>query len=299
VVISVPSGRTVPTQEGGGSSKTNDCWILHDRARRYYWRGTGTLSIKAFFGGRAHYQVGCGHHAVDESSYLVLNEGQTYAISIESRQPVESFCLFFAPGFAAEVQRSLSVKEERLLDEPKAGTATPIRFFEKNYAHDRLLSPALLRLRDRCATQEKGRLLEELHEIAERLLKVHRAAGREADRFQNVRRATREELYRRVCRARDYASALFAEPVTLADLAHAACLSPNHLLRSFRQVFGETPHQFLTRRRLEEARRLLARADARVTDVCQAVGFDSHGSFSALFRRRFGLSPLEYRQSRK
>jgi hypothetical protein len=49
-----------------------------------------------------------GHHAVDESSYLVLNHGQTYSINIESRQPVESFCLFFAEGFAEDVQRTLS-----------------------------------------------------------------------------------------------------------------------------------------------------------------------------------------------
>ena len=93
--------------------------------------------------------------------------------------------------------------------------------------------------------------------------------------------------------------ALFAEPVTLREMAGAACMSPNHLLRTFRQAFGETPHQFLTTRRLEEARRLLADRELPVTEICLAVGFESLGSFSTLFRKRFGVSPSEYRRAKK
>src|SRR6185436_3318898 len=111
--------------------------------------------------------------------------------------------------------------------------------------------------------------------------------------------ATRHELYRRVSLARDYLHALFADPITLADAAAVACLSQNHLLRSFRQLYGETPHQFLTRRRLAEAKRLLARTQTPVTQVCLNVGFESLGSFSTLFRKRFGLSPAEFRRENR
>jgi len=237
---------------------------------------------------------------VDQFSYLVLNDGQSYEIDIDSQQPVESFCLFFAPGLAKEVQQSLSVKSERLLDRSASDNAAPpIRFFEKNYSHDQVLSPALFRLRNSYAKQERGWLVEQLHGIVERLLKVHELVSRETERLDNVRPATREELYRRACRARDYASAMFAEPVTLSEFARVACLSPNHLLRTFRQIFQETPHQFLITRRLEEAKRLLLRDDLSVTEVCLAVGFESLGSFSTLFRKRFGISPSEYRDTKK
>jgi AraC family transcriptional regulator len=276
-----------------------NCWILHERGRQYYWKGKGQLSIKTFSGGRAQYQVGSGHHAVDESSYLVLNEGQTYSINLESRQPVESFCVFFAAGFVEEVQRSLSSRPERLLDDPFVGESPPIHFFEKNYSHDRVLSPALMRLRRGYAREEGRRLMEALHDIAERLLKVHELACEETKCLRNVRVATREELYRRVCRGRDYAAALFAEPVTLPEMARVACLSPNHFLRTFREAFGETPHQFLRARRLAEARRLLAQSEMPVTEVCLAVGFESLGSFSTLFAKRFGVSPVEYRRRKK
>src|SRR5256714_8090028 len=252
-----------------------DCWILHATARQHHWNGAGWLSIKTFTGGRAHYAVGRGHHLVDETSYLVLNQDQTYTINIDSRTPVESFCIFLAPGFAEEVQRSLSLKPERLLDQPQPGVRAPVHFFEKNYSHDRVLSPALFRLQKEYKTHDRHWLSEQLHGILERLLRVHQIERKQTLRLDAIRVATREELYRRVCRARDYASALFAEPITLADLARAACLSPNHILRSFRQVFGQTPHQYVVARRLQEAQRLLARGNVPVTDVCLEVGFES------------------------
>ena len=92
---------------------------------------------------------------------------------------------------------------------------------------------------------------------------------------------------------------MFAEPITLAHVAAVACLSQNHLLRTFRQVYGETPHQFLIRLRLAEAKRLLAHTEMPVTEVCLAIGFESLGSFSTLFRTRFGVSPAEYRRANK
>jgi AraC-like DNA-binding protein len=88
---------------------------------------------------------------------------------------------------------------------------------------------------------------------------------------------------------------MFERRVTLEDLARVSCLSPNHLLRTFRQAFGQTPHQFLVERRLEEAKRLLRDRDVPVTEICMKVGFESLGSFSALFRKRFGASPSEWR----
>jgi AraC-like DNA-binding protein len=223
----------------------------------------------------------------------VLNEGQAYAIDIESREPIESFCVFFAPGFVEEVRRALSSEPVHLLDQPESTDPVPVRFFEKNYPHDDVLSPALRRLRAGCGRRDAGWMEEQLHDMVERLLRVHRLAWRETARLKGARPSTREELYRRVCRGRDYADAMFAEPVTLADMARAACLSPNHFLRTFRRAFGQTPHQFLRERRLREAKLLLARGDRSVTDVCLAVGFESLGSFSTLFHSRFGMAPSE------
>jgi AraC-like DNA-binding protein len=225
---------------------------------------------------------------------LLLNHGQHYSIQIEANTAVESFCLFFAPGLAETVRHTLTMPDQHLLDAPT--TDNPITFFEKTYPHDDILTPFLERLRITYATSGTGRLEENFHELMARLLQVHFNIYREIEMLPAARPTTREELYRRVHCARDYIAALYHKPITLDDIAAVACLSPNHLLRSFKHIFGSTPHQFITALRLEEAQRLLRNTEISVTEVCFAVGFESLGTFSWLFRRRFGVSPRQYRQ---
>jgi AraC-like DNA-binding protein len=291
-----------PDNETTSEAIGNTSFILHEKGyRRYHAEGTGSLSIKSFYNGQALYEVGRGRFAVDENSYLILNHGQPYSITIDSASPMESFCIFFASGFAEEVDRSLSTPTGRLLDEPLAFSIASINFFEKTYPHDSILSPPLRQLRALLAQRkdEPGWIQEQLHKIMQRLLRIHRQICKEVEALDAVRASTREELYRRLHRAKDYAHAMFDQPVTLDDMAQIACLSPNHFLRTFRQIFRQSPHQYLTALRLERAKKLLAGTALSVTEVCFAVGFASLGSFSWLFRRRFGISPEAYRQRKK
>ena len=99
----------------------------------------------------------------------------------------------------------------------------------------------------------------------------------------------------RLCRARDLLADL-AEPRSIVEVAGEIRISPFHFIRQFEAVFGETPHQFRTRARLDAARQLLARGQHSVTDVCLEVGFSSLGSFSTLFTRRLGESPIAYQR---
>lgn len=104
-------------------------------------------------------------------------------------------------------------------------------------------------------------------------------------------------LFRRLCRSRDFLAAGLDQPLRLADAAREACLSPFHYHRLFTHTFGETPHEFLTKRRMERAKYLLARDQAPVTEVCFAAGYESLGSFSTLFRTMVGYSPSVYRRA--
>ncbi len=85
----------------------------------------------------------------------------------------------------------------------------------------------------------------------------------------------------------------YRRPVSLPDISAQANLSPYHFLRVYKLTFGETPHEFLTRLRIERAKTLLARGSHNVTEACFEVGFSSLGSFSALFNHRVG--PLPFR----
>ena len=79
-------------------------------------------------------------------------------------------------------------------------------------------------------------------------------------------------------RVRDAIDRDFAEELDLETLAALAHVSPDHLVRTFRSVFGETPHRYLQRRRVERAMFLLRTTDLPVTDVCLQVGYTSLGA---------------------
>jgi AraC-like DNA-binding protein len=106
-----------------------------------------------------------------------------------------------------------------------------------------------------------------------------------------------EEQNRRLLRARDAMDRAYAEPLDIAALARMACVSEAHFIRTFRATFGETPHRYLQRRRVERSMWLLRESDRSVTDICLDVGFTSLGTFSRTFREIVGVSPAAYRRS--
>src|SRR3982751_2657332 len=106
-----------------------------------------------------------------------------------------------------------------------------------------------------------------------------------------------EDLNRRLLRARDAMDRAYAEPLDVPAVAAVAHVSPAPFSRSFRAVFGETPHRYLQRRRVERSMFLLRETDRSVTDICLDVGFTSLGTFSRTFREIVGESPTDYRNS--
>ena len=87
----------------------------------------------------------------------------------------------------------------------------------------------------------------------------------------------------------------YAEPLDVRAVAAVAHISEAHFSRSFRAVFGETPHRYLQRRRVERSMFLLRETDRSVTDICFDVGFTSRGTFSRTFREVVGETPSDYR----
>src|SRR4051812_45301612 len=104
-----------------------------------------------------------------------------------------------------------------------------------------------------------------------------------------------EDFNRRLLRARDSMDRSYAEPLDVRAVAAVAFVSEAHFIRSFRAVFGETPHRYLQRRRVERSMFLLRETDRSVTDICFDVGFSSLGTFSRTFRQIVGESPSGYR----
>jgi AraC family transcriptional regulator len=277
----------------------------------------GPLSVKTVVRGSALWSTSEADRIVDESSYLVLNSGQTYSITIDSHETVETFCLFFRRGITEDVCRIEGSDPTSLLDnlDDTAGEAilrsnsvanagsyssqagACLEFFETLHTHDSDVSPVIrriyARLKDKTASD--AWLEDQFLGVAAALSSVHAQADKRASRIPAKKHSTRVELYRRLLRGRDYMDSFSGGQVHLDKVAHQACLSPYHFHRLFHQVFRETPNQYLQRKRLATAKRLLERGEQSITNICLEVGFESITSFSGLFRRNFGCSPREYR----
>ena len=105
-----------------------------------------------------------------------------------------------------------------------------------------------------------------------------------------------EQRNRDLLRARDAMDRAYAEPLDISSLARIAHVAEAHFIRTFRATFGETPHRYLQRRRVERSMFLLRETDRSVTHICLDVGFNSLGTFSRTFREIVGESPAAYRR---
>src|SRR5436309_14358793 len=92
------------------------------------------------------------------------------------------------------------------------------------------------------------------------------------------------ELYRRIVQAKLFIDSNFAEPIDADEIADEACYSKFHFIRTFKSIYGRTPHQYLTHVRIERAKQMLEQG-VYVTEACFDVGFDSLGSFNVLIKR--------------
>jgi AraC family transcriptional regulator len=283
----------VPTRELGTRNA-----ILWGKARSYQVENfAGPLSVKFVIRGSAVWETENARWMLGPGSYLILNHGRTYSISIDAAEPVETFCLFFRRGFIEDVLHATITGDDHLLDEPETPPFTT-NFFERVQPPDRVTT-LLRRMHSNASSSPVSRESQEgaFLAVAQAILRAQHSITREAAKIPAAKSATREELLRRVSRGRDYLESFLSDPIRLEDMARAACLSPYHFHRLFRQIFGEGPHHYLVRRRLERAKEMLRGSDVPVTQVCLDTGFESLGSFSTLFRQRYGMPPSQWRSA--
>jgi len=270
--------------------------LLSATARRHFTAPfPGPLSVKTVVRGEGRWKTTEGDFLVNPSNLLILNQHQEYSLTIDSPQPVETFCLFFRPGFIQDAAYAARTSSGNLLDEPLL--SAPFAFAERTLPAVSDLGQRLRLLHDALPANPEPLWLEaQLFNLASSLVDLTLDARRRAAALPAARPSTREELFRRVGRARAFMAAHFQDDsISVEQAARAACLSPYHFQRVFHRAFGITPHRYIVDLRLARALHLLRTTHLPVIDVCADVGFTSLGSFSTLFRARFGITPARAR----
>ena len=250
-------------------------WILCGWAHRAeYARLRQTLSFKMVTGGTERFFVDGRRITVTENTWLVLNEGREYSSVIESPRRAFAFALFLRPGFAGEVAHAAPQSLAAALDEGSGVVTAPVEFSENLRVHDHRVSPVLRYICHyvRAGERDEAWFEEQYLFLVARLLAEERSRPRLAERLNQARPSTRQELERRVGWAVDYMLANMQRDLVLGDLAAAARLSMYHFAHVFQQAHGLTPMTYLRRARLERALALLESRECSVTEVAAKVG---------------------------
>lgn len=267
----------------------------------YYPTHWGPLSIKCAFGGKEYYQKERCKYAVSEGNFLLLNEGTEYSSYIEPGQNVESLTINFNINYQSEVARVILTGNDKLVDDPFIIGNRGVVVEEKLFSYNTAISQLIYKIKGLTENfhTNTGSINETLYFLLEAMLLSNAELYNEINDIRAAKPSTRKEMYRRLNGVKDYIDSCFNEDITLDDLSKIALMSPFHLLRQFKKNYHITPHQYLINRRLDRAKNSVVYSDASLTDICFMIGFRDISSFSKLFKRRFGLSPQQYRSSIK
>lgn len=280
----------------------------------------GALSIFMNLKGTSNCTVENRRVAIPEPYFFVTNQQQYYTLEIEADQTVETFNIHFADKLVEQVYESLLLPTDFLLKNPDGIPTPKILFYNQLHRKEAKLMQLIYEIyhsqyyqtnslslsqqftADKAiapvaeAQKERLWLEEKLYEILVYLLQLHRNILRKVEQMPPVKKSTRTELYRRLSFALDYLHSFAYQAINLDDLAQTACLSKYHFLRLFKQIFGITPHQYLSKIRLENAQNLLKNTTLTIHEIAYTIGYENATSFCRVFQQRFKISPQKFRE---
>ncbi|MBW4891689.1 AraC family transcriptional regulator [Mucilaginibacter sp. HMF5004] len=276
---------------------TNNNKILCEtREHRYQIQCTDDFTLKFALSGNEVYRLGRRELSIYPDSFLILNKGTQYTSKIDSQTPVEVFSIAYDQNFLNDFNNAYANTDSSLLDNP---VALQTDFNETIYPFKGDMKFNITHLKNNIERGLQDELLinEYLHHS---LINYHRIYQSEifnkSEKLAFTNKKTRVEIMRRLNSAKEYMYTNYNKNVLLEDLAQHSCLSVNHLLRTFKQAFNSSPHQFLTQLRLQRAQLLLRGTEYSINDIVCMVGFECPSSFIRLFKNKYKTTPMKFRK---
>ncbi len=277
--------------------------IIHNKTKSAYSPlHTGPLTLKFTLKGEEYFATKQRSYRVQPYSYLIFNNGQKYSARIQSETECETLSVFFRPSFAEEVLNSIIASEENIFEDGvhnMTASDQPVTFMEMIYPFDGRLMQYIYKFTLAAKTDfnDEQWLEEEFYMMLKMLFEIRKQVSEEIHRIPAVKRSTKIEVYKKINDAKDYIDDNFNTEIKIEDAAKIACMSNFHFIRLFKNVFNETPYQYITYKRLARASSLIMKSEMSITEVCFEVGFSSLSSFSWLFKQKYGMSPETARSS--
>jgi len=234
-------------------------------------------------------------------TFLAINPGTIYSDIIENVSPVQKLSISFGKGFIDDFKASYLEKSDSFHNNYRNQLPS------QNLTFNETIFPLLgdlkyniehLKVLIRSNCKDELLLNEFLYHI---LLNYYTIYQKDIffveERLKDLQFATRKEIYRRLSLAKEYLYSNFDQKINTDELAKYSCMSTTHLIRSFKQAYRTTPHQFLINIRLKHAKFLLQTTSYSITEIVNTVALDSPSTFIKLFKLRHKITPLKFRMS--
>lgn len=256
-------------------------------------------TIKFVFSGAENCEINKRKLSIYPDSFAVFNEGTHYHSKIDSITPVETLTVSFGKTFINDFHNTILSSDDILLDGQPISNK-PI-FIESLYPFEGDIKYNMLHLKKQLDKGLDNEMLinEYMHHCLLNYYKIyHKEIVQKIDRLTFSKTKTREEVLRRLTLAKEYINSNYNQAITLEAVADHACLSVNHLMRTFKEAYEISPYQFLIQLRLNRAKNLLQTTSYSLTEIVGLVGFECPSSFIRLFKNTFNITPLKYKKSR-
>lgn len=194
----------------------------------------------------------------------------------------EVLVVMLSPGFVADMAEFLDIPAD--MNQLLHGIALP-----KGDMVSNLLEMLADTMPNYASVYE---LFMEIVGLVLNLLRLHSAA---LLRLTDHKQTTITDLTTRLLQARQFIEASYLQPIQTADVANHVALSKYHFARLFKRIFGLTVHQYVISLRLNNARHLIESTELNITDISLETGYNSLSVFINAFRRKFSLTPSNYR----
>jgi AraC family transcriptional regulator len=263
--------------------------ILNTKTRKVLRENiSGPLSIFTTTCGNSNVAVRGKQATVNENTFFTSNPGQEYTLSIPAE--AETFNIHIGEKTGNEIWHEAIHTDKFLLDNPFEISSSP-EFHNQVYWRNAEFNKVIKKLSDVESELEEQELIGQLILL---LLNEKVKSAKNSESLRAVKSATREEITRRLHLATDLIYNHFDKGLSLDDLSAVSCLSKFHFIRLFKEYFKESPHQFVTRVRLEKSVTYLKSAEHGIREISKKVGIENASSFSRLFRNHFGVYPTQY-----
>lgn len=251
---------------------------------------TKNYSLKIPVNGSEYYSTGNVLNKVDPGTFMLVQPGEDVRAVVDAQSPVLGKCIYLDKD---DFDRAWAIiSNGDVLDQ--CGTTAAPELYSGKYRMEEDKLGGLLR---ELMFTKSHHLTDEVYlKLATGLVEQQMGAVEMMKRLQVKKRTTKKEVYDRLMVARMYIYDNYPEDIDLDVIALNSGLSKFHLLRLFKSVFGCTPYQMLTERRLEKARELMALGKYSLEDVAHLSGFNQRRTFTASFKRKFGVSPKSYQK---